>query len=242
MGQTIHSGELIPTPNFRFSRDQAGLWTGRQEYHCPKNELARLIPGRGEAHHFMTFMGVSKVEIVGMAGQLVKMSVEYAGYQPGEDDAGESDEAEYTLALSTSEEPIETHPRYDALSDFDIQEARELALNPPKPADGKKITEVDTTGWDPLKVELFEDLRKGLEAYREPRVTWTKRWVSNARPDDLNRIGEIDVPEGSPPAPAAGRNWLNAGITSRERGEVFENEMVWELSGRGGWSTRYYQD
>lgn len=240
MSDRFHPGGLIPTPNFSFTRDQAGLWTGTHEFHCPKEELAALIPSRGEAHHFIGFLGVSKVTINGMAGALIRMIVHYAGYQPGED--GESEEAEYTLSLSTSEEPIETHPRYDALSDFDIMEAVELARNPPKSADGKKVREVDTSGWDALKVELYQDIQAGLEAYREPRVTWTKRWVSDQRPQNLNAIGEIDTPEGSPPPVAAGRNWLNAGMTSRERGEVFENEITWELSGRGGWNTRYYQD
>jgi hypothetical protein len=243
MGRLIHPGELIATPNFNFTRDQAGLWTGTHEFHCPKNELARLIPGKGERHHFLEFLGVSEVTIAGLAGNLVRLVVGYAGFQASferGDESGESDLAEYTLTLSTSEEPVETFSEYDSLSAFDIQEAAELARNPPKPADGKEVKEVDKTGWDPLKVRLFDDLRSGLEAYREPRVIWTKRWVSDARPNNLNRIGEIDTPEGNPPPVAAGRNWMNVGVVSRERGAVFENELSWELSGRGGWNAFYY--
>lgn len=240
MARTVHRGNFQPTNNFDFKRDQAGLWTGFHEYHCKQSELARLIPPNGTPHQFMLWLGVSGVRIAGVAGGLVRVFVDFAGAQFGPD--GATEEAEYTLTLSTSEEPVETHHRYDDLSDFDIQEARELALNPPKARDGKSIKEADTDGWDGLKLELYDDLRSGLEAYREPRVMWTKRWVSDSRPDDLNRIGEIDTPEGDPPQPAAGRDWLNAGLVSKERGDVFENELSWELSGRGGWNERYYAD
>ena len=242
MGDRFHPGGLRPTHNFDFTRDQAGLWTGFHEHHCTKEELAAVIPAKGSPHHFMNFLGVSKVKITGMEGRFVKVMVHYAGFQASRDDEGVSAEAEFTLTLSTSEEPIETHPRYDDLSDFDVREATELARNPPKSRDGKKVLEPKTDESDPLKLELYNDLRKGLESYREPRVTWTKRWVSDQRPEDLNRIGEIDTPEGDPPAVAQGRDWLNAGLTSLERGDVFENELSWELSGRGGWDERYYGD
>lgn len=241
MGRSFHPGELIPTPDFSFERDNAGLWSGHQKYHCKREELERLIPPKGAPHYLFSFLGVDKVRIVGFEEKLVVLSVTYAGFQASNDD-GSTDEAEYTLTLSTSEEPIATHPRYDDLSNFDVNEAVELARNPPKSQDGKKTLEVDQTGWAALKTELYGDTQKGLESYREPRVTWTKRWVSDSRPQDLNRIGEIDTPEGNPPPVAAGRNWLNTGLTIRERGEVFENELTWELSGRGGWDSRYYSD
>jgi len=241
MGRNYHPGELVPTHKFDFERDQAGLWTGTQEYHCEQAELYRLIPPRGAPHYLMPFMGVSKVRIAGFQQKLVVLVVTYAGFQPGED-SEDGPVPEFTLSLSTSEEPVQTHPRYDELSDQDIVEATELARNPPRSENGKEVEEVDTGDWPALKIELYEDIQSGLESYREPRVTWTKRWVSDSLPNDLNRIGEIDTPEGSPPPVAGDRDWMNTGLTSRERGGVYENELSWELSGRGGWNERYYSD
>ena len=117
----------------------------------------------------------------------------------------------------------------------------ELATNPPRGEDGKTVKEPDTTGWAVEKLELYNDTKKGIEAYREPRVTWSKRWISKEKPTGLNDIGNIDTTDGDPPQVSSGRNWLNVGIRSRERGKVYENEVTWELSGRGGWLARYYE-
>jgi len=172
---------------------------------------------------------------------LVVITAHYAGASFG-GGAGGLPEDEYYLEVSTSEEPIETHHRYDELDPQDILEAVELARNPPKSEDGKKVVKAATKNWDPKKLELYKDARKGIEAYREPRVTWTKRWVSKESPAGLNKIGEIDDPDGDPPAVAAGRDWLNMGIRSRLRGKIHENEITWELSGRDGWNENYYSD
>ena len=241
MGKALHPGGLIPTHRFEFERDQAGLWTGSQEYHCQQSDLARVLPPRGAPHYLMPFLGVAKVKISGFQQKLIVLNVTYAGFQAsygGADDGGP--EPEYTLTLSTSEAPVEVHDRYDTLSAQDIREASELARNPPKSADGKKVLEPDTAAWDPLKLELYDDIKKGLESYREPSVTWVKRWISDSIPSDLNNIGKIEAPEGSPPPVADDRNWMNTGLVSREKGGVYDNELSWELSGRGGWDSRYY--
>ena len=241
MGKALHPGGLIPTHRFEFERDQAGLWTGSQEYHCQQSDLARVLPPRGAPHYLMPFLGVAKVKISGFQQKLIVLNVTYAGFQAsygGADDGGP--EPEYTLSLSTAETPVQNHQRYNELTPFDINEATELALNPPKKEKGKKLETVPKTGWPALKVELFEDVQKGLESYREPAVTWVKRWISDSIPSDLNNIGKIEAPEGSPPPVADNRNWLNTGLVSRERGGVYDNELSWELSGRGGWEARYY--
>ena len=88
--------------------------------------------------------------------------------------------------------------------------------------------------------ELYNKLRRGQESYLDPKVSWRKEWVSNTRPTNLNDVGDIVTPDGDPPTPAAGRNWLHMGLESRQRGKVFENSEVADLSGRGGWDDDIY--
>lgn len=237
----FHPGNLVPMPGFKARRDRAGLWTGTQEYHCRERELLKLLPRQGSPHPKFGFLALDEVSFDIVQDGLVKITGGYAGASFGGGAGGEPED-EYFLEVSTSEEPISTHHRYDALSAQDILEAVELASNPPRSEDGKKILEPDTSGWGAEKLELYGDTKKGIEAYREPRVTWTKRWISKASPTGLNDIGKIDTPEGDPPEAAAGRNWMNIGLRSRIRGKVYENEVSWELSGRGGWLARYYED
>lgn len=240
MGRVIHPGNLVPMPGFKGTRDRAGLWTGSQQYSCKENELARLMPQRGTPHPKFPFMGVDSVEFEIVREGLVVLTADYAGASFGFEGGGEPED-EYYLEVSTSEEPISTHERYDSLAAQDVIEAVELGRNPPRSPDGKKILEPDTTGWGALQLELYEDTKKGIEAYREPRVTWTRRWISSSLPTGLNAIATIEDPEGPVPSAGDGRNWMNIGIRSRQRGNVYENEKSWEMSGRGGWLARYYE-
>ena len=237
----LHPGNLVEMPGFKAKRDRAGLWTGRQKFHCRERELISLLPRQGAAHPKFGFMTLDAVEFEVIQEGLAVITGDYAGASFGGGAGGEPED-EYFLEISTSEEPVSTHNRYDELDAQDILEAVELATNPPRSENGKKVLEPDTTGWDALKLELYGDIKKGIEAYREPRVTWTKRWISKQKPTGLNDIGKIDTPQGDVPTVSAGRNWMNIGLRSRQRGKVFENEISWELSGRGGWLERYYGD
>jgi hypothetical protein len=242
MARTFHSGELVPSWRFEAESDARGFWTGWQEFSAPKGHAGELLPEKGSVWNYFTFMTVVKRKIIGMEGELVRVMVFYEGANTSGGEGGEGGvEAVYSLRVALSEEPISTHPRYvDALTAADIMEAYELATNPPREKEGTGIKVVDTAEWDPLKIELYEDLQKGIEAYRDPKVTWTKRWVDEALPTNLNEIGDISTPEGDPPAVANDRNWIFGGLTSDQRGEVYELEATWELSGRGGWLERYY--
>ena len=245
MGNKIyHPGNLVAMPGFKASKDNAGLWTGTQMYHCKESELLNLMPRQGSPHPKFPYLALETVSFEIFQEGLVKITAGYAGASFGFDGSEEPEE-EYNLDISTSEEPISTHFRYTnpagGLSAQDIREALELARNPPRSEDGKKVKQPDTSTWNPLKKELYEDTKKGIEAYREPRVTWSKRWISKEKPTGLNDIGKsVAAPEGDPPQAAANRDWLNIGIRSRERGKVYENEITWELSGRGKWLSRYY--
>ena len=121
----------------------------------------------------------------------------------------------------------------------EIQIASKLAKDPPVDGDNKPIA-VDTAGWPALQIELYDYLRRGRETFKDPKATWTRRWVSSTRPDNLDKVGTIEIPPGDPPPSAPGRNWLSDGLRSEERGVVFDNEQVWIESGRGGWDVIHY--
>jgi hypothetical protein len=243
MAKVHDDGDLTKNYRFEATSDRRGLWKGWQEFSCQKDRVGVLLPYIGSSWELFPFMAVTDRQIVGTEGGMCRVRVNYEGANTGGGAGGGGGPVEvYSLRVTLSEEPITTHPRYDDLDDADIVEAYELATNPPREKDGKSLKEIDTSGWDPLKIELFEDVQKGIEAYRDPKVSWVKKWVDDQLPTNLNDIGEISTPEGDPPTVAAGRNWLFTGLQSDERGGVYELEATWELSGKGGWNTRYYQD
>ncbi len=234
---SLHKGHEI-----NLTRDKRGFWSGTQVYFLHRDYLMTLTPANGSAHPDYDWLKLETVAASDGEGDWLKLDCEYAGIDASLENADPNDPPQpvYTLDLALSEEPLETHPRYvDALDEDDLQEAVTKAKSPARDSDGE-LVEVDTTGWSSEQVELYNSLRRGFDKFRDPKVTWTMEWVSDARPGNLNDIGEIDNPAGNPPAVAAGRNWLFSGLTSVERAASFENTKVWELSGRGGWDTTIY--
>lgn len=240
---TFHGRGLEKKFGLKLSRDKMGLWTGTQVYTCLRSELARLVPGQGTEHEDFPFLTVDEIEAVeGLEGGIIKIVAKYAGALGLQDDEGPAAEnvPEYNLEVTTSDEPLATHPKYAELDSQDRAEAVELATNPPMEDDKETLKEIDTSDWADNKIELYEKIRSGVEAFRDPKVVWSKRWVSEELPANLNKTGEIDEPGGPEPDVAANRNWLYLGARTRIRGKVYEIEESWELSGRGGWDDDLY--
>lgn len=240
-GTTVYDDDtLTQTPDFSLTRDKSGLWTGSQTYYCQKENLETLAPARYSAHpDFSWLVCDGDLECTGEEGGWVRIVAKYYGVI--DIDVALSNPPEYAIGRTTADEPLETSPRFvDALSVEDIREAVELAKNPVRKDDGT-ISAPDQTGWAPLKTELFEKLQGGRESFRDPRTTYSKKWVSADKPTtEIATVGYIDTPDGDPPTLESGRNWMNIGVTSNQRGEVWENEQNWEGSGRGGWDADEY--
>lgn len=241
--QVYDDGNLTGTTDWSAKSDQKGLWTGSQEFFCQRDNIGTLLPSIGASWSLFPWMYVTDREIIGEGGKMVRLRLTFEGANMDNASGGGGVPVpQYSLRVSLSEEPLTTHPRYSTLSKDDIIEAYTLATDPPRSEDGKSVLEISTTGWPALKIELYEKLQNGVEAYRDPKVSWVKKWVDDELPTNLNTIGEIGTPPGSPPAVAADRNWLFAGLQSDERGGVYELEETWELSGKGGWDENLYLD
>jgi len=243
-GLQTFGADVVTSEQFNATRDKRGLWVGDQTFYIRTAVLLTNLPAIGAVHPVLDWMTLEDLEITGEEGGYTQAVGKYVG--SSEVDFGEFDDdqgeefAEYTLDIVTSEEPLEVHPRYfDVLTVDQIQIASKQAKEPPVDADNKPIA-VDQTGWHAQQIELYDYLRRGREVYKDPKVTWTKSWISGERASNLASIGKIEVPPGNPPPADPGSNWLNDGIRSTERGDVFENNQIWILSGKGGWDANHY--
>lgn len=156
----------------------------------------------------------------------------------------DSTEAEtYELEGSTSEDPIESHPdfealvkKYPAIFDEDgrfLGFARRFATNQ---------TQAQTN-------ELKNDGRKnplyGVQAYLVGGCIWRRTYLAQSFPAGLLRnLGKIDTPKGSgfmqPPELPGRRNWIKIRAAARWRG-VWEIVEEWLLSGPNGWIPEIYR-
>ena len=142
----------------------------------------------------------------------------------------------YDLDLSTSEEPIETHANFRT----------SIGGTPAAPLNGAQFsTDTNTLGEfigfnGPFANTTAEDTWRGIRSYLAPGAVWRKTQVTATRPNDIADVGNIDVPEGSPPALGSGRNWLYKGLTYEQKGLTYTVRKEWLLSGRRGWNTTIY--
>lgn len=212
------------------------MWTGTQTFYCTQDELYSLAPAQNSPHPIYTWLTLDSLTVTGEEGGWVRIDAHYAGAQ-FESGAG-APEPTKTLSRTLTEQPLATHPMFDSLGEEEKQEAVYLALNPALDDEGK-VKLPDTSGWDPLKLDLFNRYRKGQTSYLDPKVTYSREYVSQNEPDDLNAVGETDTPPGAPSV-ASGRDWLFMGSEMVQRGDVYEIVDTWELSSRDGWDSDIY--
>jgi len=154
------------------------------------------------------------------------LTLNHEGVRPGA-------EIEETFELdgSTSEDPIETHPDWEALKN------KYKAI-----MDGEKLD-----SW-PAKITIDGESRKnpmlGVSAFLNIGAVWRRGFGEKNFPTYLLReIGCIDNPRGKmqPPTLPEGRNWIKRSLKATWRGNIWTINEEWLASGRGGWNRDIYK-
>ena len=147
--------------------------------------------------------------------------------QADPDKEGESFEVEG----STSDDAIESHWNYEVL------------------LKNYKGTEDPSTGRAKWPKELTDDAgakgrnkMHGVESWRAPGLIWNHNWTARTLPSSIvDQLGTIALTlRGNPPGLSGGRNWLCVRVRAKFRGNVWQIQTSWELSGPYGWVEEMY--
>ena len=138
-----------------------------------------------------------------------------------------------------AEDPIETHPMIDWLTQHFTRQADN--------GDGRIVwtqTMADKSGKS-VRNPMF-----GYESYKVSQPTWTQHKLYARLPNDL--YSNVDKFFANPPGPVppimpntdwwdiSVRNWLLCRVVPRKRGNIWQVSSTWMLSGEGGWSKFLY--
>lgn len=156
------------------------------------------------------------------------VTLSYEGHPAPDSADGESFEVEG----ATSDDPIESHWNYEVL------------LNNYK---GKEDSQTGRAKW-PRKLtdgngQSARNKMHGVESWANPGMIWNHNYTKPRLPASLIReLGTISnsVP-GNPPELSAGRQWLCLRIRGRERGNIWQIQQSWQLSGPYGAVPEMYQ-
>lgn len=138
-----------------------------------------------------------------------------------------------SVSISTSEEPIQTHPKF-----------KEFAGTPSDPKNGAIFIDPETG--KPTKNNekgVFREFGfgskfEGVDSYLNISCTYTVTSYQATKPKDSSDVGKISSPPGAPKT--SGRNWLYTGMEYTRRGGVYEVRKSWLMSGPGGWKKEIY--
>jgi hypothetical protein len=227
---SIRADRLLDQPETEIEVDRYGIAEATEVFQCQWKDAMRLSAAV-KKHPDFTWLEKTKSKIKREEGDLARVTITFEGTEGGGTSTAEP-AAIYELESCATQEPIETHPRYNIVSDDERRKIEEALKSRKAPV-----------GLGTRAAELYGKKLKGVTSYLSPSVTWTQtitRGASQLSGENLNKVGDIDAPSGPAPAIASGRNWLRGATTQTIRGSAVQIRHSWRLSGRAGWDPQLY--
>jgi hypothetical protein len=259
---SIGKVRMLPE-TFTLKRKRQGLTLGEGtfEIYCSASPTPSTLakatlnfPGIGSRHPYTSadvFMEEQELTF-GPCG--VRARCVYAGVSDED-----LDSPVYDLVIGMEDQPIETHPDFQATIGGKPSHPLNGALFVD---DGNKLTGNDFVGTfagftimvQTGPTTYVNNPFAGIESYLDASaITWRESYVSRTLPSDDYHLGLVYDNVPGPAIAFPGRNWLYMGYQMRERGlrfktggvittqrTVFEITREWRLSGRRGWNTTIY--
>ena len=163
----------------------------------------------------------------------------------------------HTMKVSTSSDPIETHPTFRSKIGGTESKPLHQAIFEDKKFEKFPVKYLASQGEmkpDDAKNAKGEQFKfgdqnrfAGVTSYLNASATWTRSFSSTNQPT-LAGLGKISLPSGDPPTPQ-GRNWLYTGFSASfispakgDKTRQIEGQIVqeWKLSARKGWDKDIY--
>ena len=231
-------GRELLGPELKININASGEWSVTE---TTRVDLIRSLPilktPMGTRHKEYGWLRLDEIDANLEEGEVLAVSSKYMGkIQEGQDPDEPDGDATFPktqLRITTSDEPLLTHVRYDEL---DAEERKNLA----RILAGSDDEDLESLITSDLGREALIKINKGIVAYRDPKVEFVRSYTSNTPLSDLNNIGKIDNNPDDAPTVSAGRSWLFSGANQDHQSTTYDIQLVWELSGRGGWDPDLY--
>jgi len=212
---------------------------------------------------YWSFLKVVTRTVDSEEGDFTMVSVTLSGAEGvtfGED-GGLADDTEPTYRLSgqLQDAPLSLHPKWAALSDIEkaglsllIRGQAEYDLPTFKVGQYSAEDSVfyaikDSSGAEIVMTAANAKafalrIARGETTYLRPVITWTEstQGQTGLTNTQLNALGNITTPRGSPPEAAGTRDWMFTNAFQETRGELVTTDLEWTLSEKGGHDSFLY--
>jgi len=257
--------EMKAQPGLSITRSESGGWTATHEIIIKAADFADLAPNFTKGtllsvvdpsvpSPFDEFLTIDTVTFVRTDGDLYTFNVTASGgtaqYEGEELTPGV--EPTYTLTGQLSDVPFSLHPKWKPLVDLDktlLGMLIEGQLNY-NISDGflylnneanALVTYIDQlAGADAF--EFATRIQQGQTTYQKSVYTWneTTEGEDQLTPAQINKLGKIATPRGTPPEPTGTRDWMLTNVSQSQSGQLYRTALEWTLSDDGGHDSFLY--
>jgi hypothetical protein len=258
------AGDEIKTqPGLTITRGESGGWTATDELVIKAADLASVLPDFARGNllvnvdpnvpaPFDDFLAIDTVSIVRTEGDLVTLNVTATGGTAQfEDDELEPDALPtYTLTGQLQDVPFSMHPKWKDITAADKTLLGKLIngeLWYDIPNDVLFRTGVDAANFNQLDgadaKEFASRIQQGQTTYQKSSYTWNEstEGADQLTPAQINKLGNIATPRGTPPEPAGTRNWMLTNVSQSNSGDLYRTNLEWTLSEEGGFDDFLYE-
>lgn len=260
--------ELKPSSEFSASQTEQGGWTASQMFTMRESAMDSALfrntvtPATSPTDLdptlpvYWSFMRVSTVPGYRRIGNgIVELLVNFKGFSASGTGGPDTPAPQYQLRGSLGSRSILEHPTVVALGEADRMLLHDLIYGRYQylwrdnkvqyfvyPDDPSALEENDVQPSGGDATTFAKLILQGIRTYLHPTFTWSKRWQDRDEhaAATLNNLGKIDSPDGDPPDPGTGRDWLLVNANQRDSGALYDLALDWQLSDDGGWDPDLY--
>ena len=258
---------VIPQDDFHAYQNENGGWECTQSFNIRKGDISnqsvysifvigtRLSEYDPNCDEIFTGMRLSKMTgIYNVTGGWQKITLKFVGFTTSA--GGDFDSEPTTVAQATfskrgtlTEAPLNEHPKWKNLTD-DEKYLLGRCLSDKATFD----PETNNVNWRDPDLDILrtsptplvddaltfaQKITQGITTYKMATYEYHHRWQSNkgVTAAQMNKLGKIATPTGSPPTPGIGRNWLLVGVDEEQNGSgdfLYDNVLSYLLSDEGG--------
>ena len=263
----ISATGFIPQPDFEANQSENGGWTASQSFVYRTEDLdnyalqANFSQGVSATDlddslpSYWSFLYLKSVSVGESEGGYSRIRVNYSGFVNADGYGGSGSAiygvTTYGLSGSVSQRSIIDHPSVVALDDterkklgmlldggiyYDVTSEKYRQETTLKPF-GDEIT---FTAGD--SATFAAKIVMGRTTFDSPTILWNeyREQAVALTASELNDIGKVSTPAGSPPAVTGSRDWKLNSATQDWDGVKYRISRQWELSLAGGWDSETY--
>lgn len=261
--------DIVPEPGFTAIWNGNGGWSGTHRF-TVKRELWATPSGRAQfakgtvitlldasLPSFYSFLVINDYTATNEECEWVTIAVNLSGSAFATYPGGDNPDPEaptYTLDGTLVESPFSNHPKWKDLSDEQktilgylisgiyVWDIGKQSIGIPQEDGGTSTNSTLSALITDDAAEFANLIAQGQTTYEQPAFTWTEYASGNSKLSSaqINELGKISSPRGSPPTPNGSRDWKLTSANQTERAKLYSTSIVWTLSERDGHNSFLY--